>query len=285
MEEKKRQSERHAAIRAGDKLARSVITLLITPLHEKLHVEAELAAEATEQPLMPAVEEALPNVRERLAGYRDTPRVLGAVAMLNLSAALMQFTDHSGVGPDDIVVAPSFAQTEALRMEYEQRQGVSGPLDATEQLDAALSLTGRVDDSLMLLWASSRQYARWLDSTLLPNEITDRQQRLDTMLAWRRTIKAHKTRENGPQDPAGDNYYMWTHALAQYAWRVSSGCPRFVNNVVAQTFWNGTDLMHGIVHRINRQSVPNNHTAAARYGNVLGDTIAKQATNSPLENC
>lgn len=277
VEEKMRQGEWHTAIRAGDKLARSVLTLLITPPHEKLHVEAELAAETTEQPQMPAIEEALPNVRERLAGYRDTPRVLGAVAMLNLSAALIQFTDHSGIGPDDIVGAPSFAQTEALRMEYEQRYGVSGPLDAAEQLDAALSLTRRVDDSLMLLWASSRQYARWLDSTMLPNEITDRQQRLDAMLAWRSTIKAHKTRENGPQDPAGDNYYMWTHALAQYAWRVSSGCPTSVNNVAAQTFWNGTDLMHGIVHRLNRQSVPNDHTAAAQYGNALGDEIAKRA--------
>lgn len=129
----------------------------------------------------------------------------------------------------------------------------------------------------MLLWASSRQYARWLDSTLLPNKITDRQQRLDAMLAWRSAIKAHKTREDGPQDPAGDNYYMWTHALAQYAWRVSSGCPRFVNNVAAQTFWNGTDLMHGVVHRLNQQSVPSDRTAAARYGNALGDAIAKQA--------
>lgn len=83
---------------------------------------------------MPAVEGTLPNVRERLAGYRDTPRVLGAVAMLNLSAALIQFTDHSGIGPDDIVGAPSFTQTEALRMEHERRYTNSGPLDAAEQL-------------------------------------------------------------------------------------------------------------------------------------------------------
>lgn len=176
--------EWRTAVSAVNGLARSVLTLVITPPHEKLHVEAELAAEATEQPLMPAVEGTLPNVRERLAGYRDTPRVLGAVAMLNLSAALIQFTDHSGIGPDDIVGAPSFTQTEALRMEHERRYTNSGPLDAAEQLDVALSLTGRVDDSLMLLWASSRQYARWLDSTLLPNKITDRQQRLDAMLAW-----------------------------------------------------------------------------------------------------
>jgi hypothetical protein len=152
--------EWRTAVSAVNGLARSVLTLVITPPHEKLHVEAELAAEATEQPLMPAVEGTLPNVRERLAGYRDTPRVLGAVAMLNLSAALIQFTDHSGIGPDDIVGAPSFTQTEALRMEHERRYTNSGPLDAAEQLDVALSLTGRVDDSLMLLWASSRQYAR-----------------------------------------------------------------------------------------------------------------------------
>ena len=268
--------EWRTAVSAVNGLARSVLTLVITPPHEKLHVEAELAAEATVQPLMPAVEGTLPNVRERLAGYRDTPRVLGAVAMLNLSAALIQFTDHSGIGPADIVGAPRFTHTEALRMEHERRYTSSCPLDAAEQLDVALSLTGRVDDSLMLLWASSRQYARWLDSTLLQNKITDRQQRLDAMLAWRSAIKAHKTREDGPQDPAGDNYCMWTHALAQYAWRVSSGCPRFVNNVAAQTFWNGTDLMHGVVHRLSPQSVPSDHTAAARYGNALGDAIAKQ---------
>ena len=122
--------EWRTAVSAVNGLARSVLTLVITPPHEKLHVEAELAAEATEQPLMPAVEGTLPNVRERLAGYRDTPRGLGAVAMLNLSAALIQFTDHSGIGPDDIVGAPSFTQTEALRMEHERRYTNSGPLDA-----------------------------------------------------------------------------------------------------------------------------------------------------------
>lgn len=273
----KGECEWRTAARAGNGLARSVLTLVITPPHEKLHVEAELAAGATEQPLMPATDDALLGVYEKLTDHRDTPRALGLVAIVNLSAALMQFTDHSGIGPDDIVGAPSFAQAEALRAEYERRHADSGPLGAAEQLDAALSLTGRVDDSLMLLWASSRQYARWLDSTLLSNEITDRQQRLDAMLAWRGMIKAHKTRENGPQDPAGDNYYMWTHVLAQYAWRVMSECSPIVNQVVARMFWNGTDLMHGVAHRLNRQSVPSDHTAAARYGNALGDAIAKQA--------
>lgn len=40
--------EWHTAVSAVNGLARSVLTLVITPPHEKLHVEAELAAEATE---------------------------------------------------------------------------------------------------------------------------------------------------------------------------------------------------------------------------------------------
>lgn len=272
-----RRDFRHAC--AG--LARSAFTLMRTPPHDKLHVDAEKVAGDEKQPLVTPIADILSRLQvlvERRE-YREAGS-LGLASLTYLSSALMQFTDHTNIGSEDIDGAPNFEQIEALRAECERRCDSSGPLHPAEQFDAALSLTGRVDESLMLLWAASRHYARWLDSTMLPNEVADRQQRLDAMLAWRKTLQAHKTGDDGPQDPAGDNYYMWTHALAQYIWRVSSNCHPAVNHVASQTFLRGTDLMHGIVHRFNKQSVPNDHTAAANYGNELGDAIVRYCSST-----
>ena len=52
--------------------------------------------------------------------------------------------------------------------------------------------------------------------------------------------------------------------------------PSFRQQCGSPDVLDGTDLMHGVVHRLNQQSVPSDHTAAARYGNALGDAIAKQ---------
>jgi hypothetical protein len=51
--------------------------------------------------------------------------------------------------------------------------------------------------------------------------------------------------------------------------------PNARTQIVAQTFENGTSLMHGIVHRINKQTVINDHSNAALYGNAIGSQCAK----------
>ena len=199
---------------------------------------------------------------------------LGRADMMMLSGALIQFSDHSGITSNDLEIIPDFSSIARLKDVFVARSARDGCLNAVQQFDEALQLAGDdIGRALMLLWAASRQYARWLDSNMLLNELTTKNDRLHEMQEWRRTLRAYKTIDRGPQDPAGDTYYMWTHALAHYAWCEMAAGDSLFNNAAAKIFWHGTEMMHGIVHRLNRQSVDSDHRIAACYGNYFGEAI------------
>lgn len=88
-----------------------------------------------------------------------------------------------------------------------------------------------------------------------------------------------RRRQPGPvllraQDPAGDQYYAWTHALAKVAIRTAAGLPQPVRFVSEAVFHNGTELMHRLVHPFLKQGVKSDHRIAAAYGNAMGRAIA-----------
>ena len=218
---------------------KSAFTLFHTPSHETLHVDSERLSCGNYQPMMPSIQEMTEE----------------------LHALLLQ---REIVSSGELLLKDMFVA----------RSAKDGCLNAVQQFDEALQLAG--DDirrALMLLWAASRQYARWLDSSMLLNELTTKNDRLHEMQEWRRTLRAYKTIDRGPQDPAGDTYYMWTHALAHYAWCEMAAGDSLFNNAAAKIFWHGTEMMHGIVHRLNRQSVDSDHRIAACYGNYFGEAI------------
>lgn len=107
------------------------------------------------------------------AGTVSSGELLGKADMMMLSSVLMQFSDHSGITSNDLEVVPDFSSIAQLKDMFVARSAKDGCLNAVQQFDEALRFAG--DDirrALMLLWAASRQYARWLDSSILLNELT-----------------------------------------------------------------------------------------------------------------
>ena len=265
------------SMRALRTLGYSAYTLLATPPHLALHRELEQDSADIAQPLVSPISEQRAAI-ENLASTHDIKHSHGVYSyaeLTHLASMLVQFSDHTGYRKDTIPHIPTFAGIEALKSSFVSEAFTNGPLEASQQLDIALAQTkGDMNRALMLLWAASRQYARWLDSALLPHDVASPDHRLDEMKEWRATLRAHKQHDAlGPQDPSGDNYYMWTHAYAQYAWRVTPTHKTILTTCGAKVFALGTILMHAIVHNINAQSIPSNHVAAARYGNAIGDRI------------
>ncbi|WIO46184.1 hypothetical protein SEML1_0565 [Candidatus Southlakia epibionticum] len=256
-------------------LEKSAFTLFYTPSHETLHVDSERLSCGNYQPMMPSIQEMTEELHALLLQREPlvVANCLGRADMM-LSGALIQFSDHSGITSNDLEIIPDFSSIARLKDVFVACSARDGCLNAVQQFDEALQLAGDdIGRALMLLWAASRQYARWLDSNMLLNELTTKNDRLHEMQEWRRTLRAYKTIDRGPQDPAGDTYYMWTHALAHYAWCEMAAGDSLFNNAAAKIFWHGTEMMHGIVHRLNRQSVDSDHRIAACYGNYFGEAI------------
>ena len=255
---------------------KSAFTLFHTPSHETLHVDSERLSCGNYQPMMPSIQEMTEELHALLLQREPlvVANCLGRADMMMLSGALIQFSDHSGITSNDLEIIPDFSSIARLKDVFVARSARDGCLNAVQQFDEALQLAGDdIGRALMLLWAASRQYARWLDSNMLLNELTTKNDRLHEMQEWRRTLRAYKTIDREPQDPAGDTYYMWTHALAHYAWCEMAAGDSLFSNAAAKIFWHGTEMMHGIVHRLNRQSVDSDHRIAACYGNYFGEAI------------
>ncbi len=255
---------------------KSAFTLFHTPSHETLHVDSERLSCGNYQPMMPSIQEMTEELHALLLQREPlvVANCLGRADMMMLSGALIQFSDHSGITSNDLEIIPDFSSIARLKDVFVARSARDGCLNAVQQFDEALQLAGDdIGRALMLLWAASRQYARWLDGNMLLNELTTKNDRLHEMQEWRRTLRAYKTIDREPQDPAGDTYYMWTHALAHYAWCEMAAGDSLFNNAAAKIFWHGTEMMHGIVHRLNRQSVDSDHRIAACYGNYFGEAI------------
>lgn len=196
-------------------------------------------------------------------------RLTDNLRLARLGGILMQFTDYTSDGS----VHVPYQEISCLHHEVVSVSKKRGtPLDLPEQLDIALEYNnGDVINSLWQIFVTSRMYGRWLDSAIvsdLPN--MSRSEKLQEMHSWRNAVAALKAYEpDRAQDPAGDTYYAWTHALAKVVFSVGTSGSR----LAVPVFHHGTSIMHKVVHSFVKQSVKSDHTIAATYGNVIGQAI------------
>lgn len=267
----------HSRLRSIAYLGNAALTLFITPPHKTLHKDVESSALESQavQPLQPPIPETKINIEYLLANRDTTNRTtqLDSAQMLYLFGTLIQFSDH--ISSDEITYP--FERIQALKDSFVEEAKQTGPLAFDWQL--AIALDHNDDDlfeSLWQLFMTSRTYARWLDSAILPHDDMTDEQKKKEMTEWRHAIAACKLPvDDSPQDPAGDAYYTWTHALAQAAITTHPYGTRTLGRIASRTFENGTNIMHSLVHSLNKQSVPNSHHAAAQYGNAIGAILAK----------
>ncbi len=256
--------------------ATSVYTLFSTPVHEAYHRTMEQDLRFDPQPLHPDSGIVAADTRAVLSGHdvvlAGTPSFAEKIAN---SAYMMQFTDYFLRDSDSPYIA-RFNDVARLKSTVGTIAGEQGhPLSYSQQLDIALGQSdGDILGALKNLMLTSRHYARWLDSASLGGmpEMTP-EQILTEMKEWRASILANKSGEEGFQDPAGDTYYAWTHALAAVLFGKDN---KVRDRIGATVFRHGTNIMHKVVHTFNAQSVPNDHRVAAKYGNRIGAVILEE---------
>jgi len=254
---------------------RSVWTLFFTPRHIALHKDIEESCKDSMQQLQPDIrqtKESIEDILKNIDPHYKT-KSLNNTQLLHYFALLVQFSEYSPEYiPDHLRL--SYAKDihplkEAVCLRAEQ---LREPVGFSEQFSIAMGLSNHdVFKSLYTLWATSRTYARWLDEPLVGSDL-QYSQRLSEMLQWRKAIRACKDTLHN-QDPAGDNYYAWTHALAMYIFEIMPENKTTIASIVSTIFRHGTVIMKNIVHTINEQAVPNDHTLAAKYGVEIGETI------------
>ena len=257
----------------------SVYTLFRTPAHAMHHRTLEDRMYGEPQPLHPSIESTTASVSALLAERQTVlaPPHIPSVASKAISAAYMvQFADH--FTSDEPMMTIGYDQINELKSRFVTAANAqAGPLTYNDQLALAMDMTGNdVTEALTLLCYASRQYARWLDGKMIDDmpDYTE-EEILEQMKEWRLTLLASKLNDGEFQDPAGDTYYAWTHALA----RVTFGGSQALHDVAAKyIFGRGTDIMHAVVHAVSKQAVPNSHRAAAAYGNAIGDAILEHTT-------
>lgn len=256
-------------------LGKSALTLFITPPHKMLHKDIESLAIDHElyQPSQAPIDETRQAVYSTLehAGIVQVDNRLSKSQLIHLCGILIQFTNHVG----DTDLSYDYDKIAALKDRFAKHAEAFGPLAFDSQLAISLEETDNdLIESLWLLFITSRHYARWLDSAIIPEHNQSDDTRLSEMMMWRQAIAACKNPEPGqPQDPAGDNYYAWTHALAKVIISTHPQGSTLAGQLASQVFENGTTIMHSLVHFCNKQAVPNSHSVAADYGNVIGESI------------
>jgi hypothetical protein len=155
-------------------------------------------------------------------------------------------------------------------------------LSFAEQLQIAVKQTeGDLSEALWRLFITSRLYARWFDTSVILGlpEFT-RAEVLDRMQVWSRSVAACKPYGTcADQDVSGDVYYCWTHALSKVAFGVLATRQTPITKFEALALRNVTRLNHRLAHKFKPQRLPSDHTAAAAYGNALGDVCAKMLSN------
>lgn len=255
-------------------LGQAAYTLFVTPEHEKLHQIIEEEGGLLEpQPLQPSIEDVIQNINKEvlvIAG-RSSPPVMSAGQLIYLGSALIQFSDYNSRLKANIKIP--YRHLDELYSEVTSRAQETGPLTYSDQLDVALNLTdGDVVEALWRLFITSRHYARWLDSEIMQNiPSLSTGEKLNQMLNWRKSIAACKELDGRLiQDPNGDTYYTWTHALAKYVYTLAPRRESEISRVAIKAFHNGTSIMHKVVHTFNKQTVHSNHLTAAHYGNAIG---------------
>ena len=148
-------------------------------------------------------------------------------------------------------------------------------LDLDEQLALALKIEPQTINAIWLLFAASRQYARWYDTEAIigmPN-ISNRKA-INNMSKWYKSLSAFKDNEPASsQDVAGDTYYVWTHIVAKLIFGLYSPWWALDAKFYYLALHYGTWLNHNIAHKISPQSLKSDHTIASKYGNKIGKAI------------
>lgn len=262
-------------------LGRAAYTLFVTPRHEKLHQVVESAAvNLPSQPMQPSVEYLTSKIDEDVlikAEVGKSPK-FDTKQLMYFGGVLIQFSDF--VPQYRRTMEVSYSGVEELHEAVIDRATGAQPLNYAEQLDTALGLTeGDLPKSLWRLFTTSRLYARWLDEGMVrdvPNLTSE--EKVAKMLEWRRSIAACKNPIEGkPQDPNGDTYYTWTHALAKYVYSLAPERESSLTHGMRNVFHNGTTIMHKAVHTFNKQGVNSDHSVAAQYGNAIGQVCVDYA--------
>ena len=261
-------------------LGTAAYTLFAVPGHDTLHTQVTKEVEFDQPaPLEIPTTEVVSQINERILPKVD----MGALpspdrpTLTRLAGVLIQFTDYT---PRLHNVSVDYERVVDLR-EAVQKRADEGPIGLAEQLDAALEQSdGDITDALWHLFITSRQHARWLDSSVMRGMHDYTQdEKVGLMKDWNDSIVAFKERRPGfPQDAGGDTYYVWTHALAKLAFAAMPDKESIATRAATKIFHHGTTIMHALVHRIaNTQDVKSNHTAAAVYGNAIGQTLVDAA--------
>lgn len=231
------------------------------------------------QPLQPPSSLVQQQIRERLTGgfiegLKPDDKLTNN-ELIATAGILMQFTDYTQPTIPKLLARQDAAKINGLREAFAATVAASQhPLSYADQFDIAMDLNkNNIPDSLSSLFIASRHYARWLDEPLVHSGITDDKQKIQQMIEWRQAIAACKPAGDSAQDPAGDTYYTWTHALARFTYQILPKHKTIGSRLASLVFHNGTSLMHGLVHAYNPQTVPNDHSIAADYGNAIGQTI------------
>jgi hypothetical protein len=90
------------------------------------------------------------------------------------------------------------------------------------------------------------------------------------MLDWQNALAACKPAELGYQDAAGDAYYAWTHAMAEYAYRVLPDAPNVATAAARRIFRVGTNIMQPVTNTFYKCGILSDHSTAAAYGKAIG---------------
>ena len=273
-------------------LGRAGYTLFVSPEHEKLHQAVEdFDSDRNAQPLHPSINETVRLLEEDILPRYNLlpPPMVDGSQLIHLGGVLIQFGDY--IPKQHSTIQVPYKNIHGLHEAVTRRAGLEGPLNYAQQLETALEQTdGNLTESLWRLFMTSRFYARWLDGKLvkdLPNY--SRNEKITLMLEWRNSIAACKDQlPDRAQDPNGDTYYTWTHALAKTALVLTPREETATTRAATRVFENGTSIMHRIVHTFNKQSVRSDHSVAAAHGNAIGQTIVDHVLRSDVifpDNC
>jgi hypothetical protein len=253
----------------------AIYTVIFTPKHEEriLHLKVTEILNNTEQPLNKDVN----IVIDKIVGLVKLSQINSNIKCsfkerMGIFATLMQFTMYI---PD---IRPYyFADYQDIIKLHNLicSSGTHKTLDIDEQFALALKIEPQTINAIWLLFATSRQYARWYDTeAIIGMPDISNNTAINMMSKWYISLSAFKNKlPKTSQDVAGDTYYVWTHVVAKLIFGLYSPWWALDAKFYYLALHYGTWLNHNIAHKISPQSLKSDHTIAANYGNKIGKAI------------
>jgi hypothetical protein len=253
-------------------LGSAVRSLLVVPAHDSLCRDLKASGGVDTLPLQPSIEGVASEASQVVQGH-TTPRAEHALTgsqLTYLGGVLIQFTDHApGLRRPLIPYAHAKGLHEAV---IDTAGATTEPLSFSRQLAVAMDQTSNdLGVALWRLFVTSRQYARYHDNSIVDGApLLAREEKLKQMLDWQNALAACKPAELGYQDAAGDAYYAWTHAMAEYAYRALPAAPNVATVAARRIFRVGTNIMQPVTNTFYRRGILSDHSVAAAYGKAIG---------------